>query len=126
MTKKTLVERIMAILKGGDEAKLARFESKLGKYFDKQIAMRREEIETLKDKISDAEEALNDTIVNVSVESINSTDSVEGYCRTYVTSVDNKLKVIEDLEERIKAREEEITRLEKLRDRIYAEGAAQA
>jgi hypothetical protein len=120
MKKVSLVARVLAFVNGGDEAKLIRFESKLDKYFNKQISMREDDIENLEDKIKDAQESLGETILNVSVDSINSTDGAEGYCPTYVQSVMDKMEVVNGLNAKITALKSEITDLKAAQTAIYS------
>ncbi len=120
MEKQTFVQKVLALLTGGDEAKLSRFEGKLSKYFTKQIAMRKESIENLEEKIVDAKEAVNDAVLNVNLEKINSTESSEGYCPSYVANVVAKQEIIEGFEQEIVDLKAEIVKLEKAQTAIYA------
>lgn len=120
MKKQTLASRVLAFLKGGDEAKLARFESKLEKYFKKQVDMRNEAISNLEEKIADATEELNETVVNVNPESINSTDQAENYVVTYLRGVQAKEAVIASLQEKIDTLKAEIASLEKTQNTVYS------
>lgn len=126
MKKISLKKRILLFLKGGDEAKTGRFEIKEDKYLNKQIQNRKDEIETVKDKIEDAKEALKDSVLNVDINSISTTDGVENYCATYTRSVDAKLKAVEDLETRVEILNKEIARFEKLKAIIFEEVDAPA
>lgn len=121
LKKPSLTDRVMALLTGGDKAKLTRFEVKLVKYFNKQIAMRKETIANLRDKIVDATEALSEAVTGVNVDSINNTDSQESYCSIYVSNLDNKLKVVEQHEASIAVQEKEIARFEKLVAVVFGE-----
>ena len=121
MKKVTLTDRILALLSGGDKAKLVRFESKLEKYFIKQVAMRKEKIENLKEKIVDANEELNEAVLQVNVDVLNSTDSAESYVSTYVNQVQRKFDAKENLEEQISILELEVEKLDKLQASIYSE-----
>lgn len=126
MIKQSLKDRVLAFLKGGDEAKLSRFEGKLGKYLDKQISMRKESIETLKEKIVDANEVMGEAVINVDASRIGNTDSTETYVSSYVRNISEKLAVVEQLEADIKKQEEEIARFEKLREVIYPTESAKS
>lgn len=119
MKKVSLVSRALVFLKGGDEAKLIRFESKLEKYFIKQIALRKEQISNLQDKIADAYEAVDEAVVTVAADRIKDTDTAEAYCKTYVQAVESKIDAVEVLESQIEAVEKEIAKLEKIQARIY-------
>ena len=121
MKKSTLVIRIMGFLKGGDEAKVTRFETKLGKYFSKQIAMRNEKIESLKDKIVDQEEAMTDSVVNIDLERINQTDGAESYCSSYVSRISEHVTKIEAYQAEIDVCKAEIARFEKVEATVYGE-----
>jgi len=106
---KSLATRVLAFLKGGDEAKLIRFEGKLDKYFKKQISMREDEIETLNEKIVDETERLNEVVLNVDLDRVNATEGAEGYCPTYVRAVQAQMQIIEKLKEQIEAKQAEVT-----------------
>ena len=98
MKKLSFIERVKKFIQGGDEAKLARFDSKLQKFFAKQIAKRKEQIESLTDKIADEQERLQETILNVDVQAINSTEGTESYCARYVKSVEQVQDRIDELD----------------------------
>lgn len=108
MAKIGLVQRILALVKGGDEAKLVRFETKLGKYLAKQVAMRKEAIEGLKDKIVDAQDKLNEDSLNIQLDRINSSDNIEAYVVDYVRNVKRDISLVKELEAQIASLEEEI------------------
>jgi hypothetical protein len=120
MKKASLVQRVLAFVNGGDEQKLVRFETKLGKYFNKQISMRKETIENLEDKINDAQEALDETVVNVNVGAINDADGAENYCEKYVQAVMTKMAIIDEYKEEIKDLNAEIEQLEAAKTAIYS------
>jgi len=119
--KNTLVTKVMAFLKGGDEAKVSRFSGKLEKYIDKQIAIRKEAIETINEKIIDAQETVTEAVTNIEVSEIQTAEKVETYCETYVSNLDNKLSVISELEEQIEEIEGQVSRLEELKKTIFGE-----
>lgn len=121
--KKGLVSKIMALLKIGDEGKLIRFESKLEKYLNKQITSFRDEMDNIDEKIVDAKEALNDAVLSVNTDSIQSADSVESYCVTYSNSLLRKLDEIDKLQDR---RDEVKAKLEKVQSLIAAIEGAEA
>lgn len=120
MKKTSLASRVLAFLKGGDEQKLSRFEVKLEKYFKKQADMRKDAIENLEEKIADAKEELNETVVNVDLERINSTDGAEGYVVTYLRAVQAKEAVVESLQEQIDTLNKEIEAFQKTQNTVYS------
>ncbi len=119
MKKQTLVDRILAIIQGGDKKKLSKFEEKLGKYFTKQISMREDQIKGLKEKIEEADEALQESVLSVDVEKIATGEDAENYCPTYVANLNSKLEKVEDFEEQIAELEKEIARFKKLETAVY-------
>ena len=120
MKKQTLASRVLAFLKGGDEAKLARFENKLDKYFKKQVDMRKDAISNLEEKIQDATEELHETVVNVDTDRINSTDEAEGYVVTYLRNVQAKEAVVDSLQEQIDTLNAEIKAFAKTQATVYS------
>ena len=123
MKKQSLASRVLAFFKGGDEAKLARFESKLQKYFKKQFDMRKENISNLEEKIADAKEELDETVVNVDLSRINSTDEAEGYVVSYLRAVQAKEAVVDGLQDQIDTLNKEIEALEKTQSTVYSVSA---
>lgn len=119
MEKKSFVERVMAKLQGGDQAKLERFKEKLDKYFKTQIRMKREAIERIEDTISDQLGDVQDTILNVDTSHLNKGSDADNYCPTYVAAVDKARKEVEKSKLQIEAIEEEIKDLEANRDLIF-------
>lgn len=126
MKKIGLKQRILNFLKGGDEAKTARFITKEDKYLNKQISNREDEIETVKDKIEDAKESLKDSVLNVDINRVLTTEGAEGYCSDYTRNVDAKLKSVESLEARVEELKKEIARFKKLKGIIFEEVDAPA
>ena len=120
MKKQTLIEKALAYLKGGDEAKMSRFGSKLDKYFEKQKKVKQDKIENLVDKISDAKEELTEVVLKVDLESINKTESTESYCETYVRKVKSKMDLIDQLQAEVDALKEDINQLNALEQTIYS------
>lgn len=116
--KRTLAQKVLAILKGGDESKLIRFESKLDKQLNKQIDIRKDKIESLEEKIEDAKETLNDTILSVDFDQIQSSDNVESYCKQYIQNILAKQDIIEDFEISLENEKHQIERLTKVKNAI--------
>lgn len=116
--KRTLAQKVLALIKGGDESKLIRFESKLDKQLNKQIDIRKDSIESLEEKIEDAKEALNDTILSVNFDKIQSSDNVESYCKEYIQNILAKQDIIEDFEIQLENEKHAIERLSKVKQAI--------
>lgn len=119
MSQKSFAAKVIEFLKGGEEAKMSRFEGKLSKYLSKQISMRADQIETLRDKVADANEVLEETILGVDLEQVNKTDVVENYVPKYVGKVIAARQVVEDLESKIESFQGEIQELEDVRALIF-------
>lgn len=123
MSQKTksqsFISKVLAFVKGGDDAKLSRFSTKLEKYYNNQIKMRQDRIESLVDKITDAEEVLNETILNVDLEMLNKTESTESYCAIYSKKVAEARASVLSLKEQINEVQEEIKELKLLSDTIF-------
>lgn len=119
MTKLSFTQKVIAFLKGGEEAKMERFSSKLSKYISKQKSMRLEKIETLRDKIADANEVLEETILNVNLDSVNKTEGVEGYIPSYLRGIQQAKGTIEAYESEIEQLESEIKEFEDLETLIF-------
>lgn len=119
MTKTTFASRVMAFLKGGDEAKLTGFSAKLEKYYAKQIEMREEKIEDLKEKIQDAEQSLQDEVVNVDISRIATGEDQKSYCPSFVEKVNKALQIVEGFETEVEVLEAEIQMLEKSKTAVF-------
>jgi len=119
MKKQSFVEKVLAFVKGGDDAKLTRFSGKLEKYYTNQIKMRQDKIDSLTDRIDDANEALEETIVNVDLDAVNKTESAESYCVIYSRKVAEAKAKVDNLTEEVEQLEKEITELQALRDLVF-------
>lgn len=120
MKKVSLVSRALAFVKGGDEAKLTRFEGKLQKFFRKQKSMREEQITNLREKIADAYETVTETVISVAADRIKDTDSAESYCAVYIKAVEAKLDIVDSLQDQIDTLEAEIAKFNKIEEAIYS------
>lgn len=118
--KSNFVERIIAKLQGGDKAKLERFYDKLDKFFTSQIRIKKEKIEQIEDRIQDELGEVQDVILNVATASLETGSTMDGYCPTYVGSVDSARKKVEKSKLEIEAIQEEIVDLEANRDLIFS------
>ena len=119
MEKLTFAQKVMAFLKGGDEAKIARFETKLTKFYSKQIAMRKDQIETFQDKKKDAQESLTDGITSVDLDKIQNTDSLEAYVKEYHNKIQRLSDEVNEFDEKIDNLQEEIKKLEATQTLIF-------
>ncbi len=118
--KKSFVDRILAKLQGGDQSNLERFYDKLEKFFKSQIRIKREKIETIEDRIKDQLGDVQETILNIDVNSLKKGQDADDYCPTYVAAVDKSRKAVEKSKLEIEAIEDEIKDLEANRDLILA------
>jgi len=119
MKKQTLSTRVLAFLKGGDEAKVSKFEAKLSKEYTAQIKAKQEAITKLEERIEDAEEVLNETILNVDTTCINNTDAAESYVAIYMRNVRKKRNIIKEYQNDIAAIQEEIEELKADQEAVY-------
>jgi len=117
--KESFASRVLAFVKGGDEAKLSRFSVKLQKYYNNQIKARQDKIESLTDQVDDAQEALNEVILNVDLDRVNKTEGAESYCADYSRVVANAKRKVDELNTQIENLNEEITELEELQGLIF-------
>lgn len=103
-SKLSFVERVMALLTGGDQGKVERFYKNTVKHWEKQIKLNNdliskyeEEIDEEKEKLGDVAEMLQDTIHNVDPAKIQSTELT----KTYIEQYTHDIRVVEIRGERI-------------------------
>jgi hypothetical protein len=127
-SKLSFVERVMALLTGGDLGKVERFHKNTIKHWERQIKLNKdlinkydEEIEEEKEKLGDVEDLLQETIYNVNPEKIQSTELTKAYIEQYthdIRIVEKRGEAIEDRIKDIKSKQEDckvqIARFEKL------------
>lgn len=119
MSKKvSLTTRVLATLKGGDESKINKFESKLLKYFAKQKEIRQNKIESLNDKCEDANDRLQEAIVTVDLEKIKIEGGVS-YIPSYVSKIQTIIDEIDSYQMEIQDNLDEIEKINLLEDSIY-------
>lgn len=112
--KTSFVQRVLDKLKGGEEAKLARFHKKALKYNTDQIKLRRDAIEELKEKRADKQEEYEDALLNIDEDSIKTVDAVNSYVPDYVRRMFRYQGEIEELDAEIELKEKEIAKFEQL------------
>lgn len=96
---KGFVARVLALVKGGDEGKITRFQAKTVKFCNKQIKLQNDVIEGLKDELADVQEAASDALVAVDMKSIDTAQGTNDYIPTYLFKMkafDDKEKAIND------------------------------
>lgn len=121
MKSQTLVQRWASYLKGGDEAKMARFAAKLARYIKDQISIRERKIEDLQDKLdNDIEDNLNQVIDSLDMNKLATAEQMDEYVRVYVTAVNNASIKGETIELEIANLKEEIANYNKIEKLIFA------
>ena len=113
--QKSLVERIMEHLKGGEKAKLVKFQKGTVKYLDTQVRLIQERIEKNEDLVEEKLEELNDYLLEVSFEKIAKTELRSDYIKDYVQGYDNRMDEVEELKEEIENDKALIKRREELK-----------
>lgn len=124
--KTDLISRIMAKLEGGDKALVTRFVHKLEKRLNSEIKSLKHNIskyehdlevveETFEDKITDANDQLNDSITNVPIDKISTASLATEFVDEYLDNYESKLKNLDDIKSE---RDEEIS---KIKDNIDSE-----
>jgi prefoldin subunit 5 len=102
------VAKVLAKLTGGDEAKVSRFQTKAIKFYKNQITIRQNEVDSLKDKLSDLDEKYQETLINVDLEAIKTSEGVESYIPVYTKRIKAVLNEIETVEKSIETLENQI------------------
>jgi len=116
--KKTMIERIMEYMKGGEKAKLVKFLKGTGKYLDDQIKAVKDRIERTKDKVEEKEEELEEYLLTVDFGKIIKTEERSVYVKKYVTGYDKLIEQIEELNYSIEDDEAIIKRRERMKLKI--------
>lgn len=109
-----LVKAIVKLLKIGDQGKLESFFSRICKILKKEISALEKTLEVkkfeyerdlddLKDKLEDAQEALSASLLQVDVERIKTNEDQNAYAEVYLSNIDIKQEEVISLENQIKA-----------------------
>ena len=89
-TNKSFVQKVLEFFKGGEEAKIVRFQKRYIKENNRQIKIREDEIDELNDKLSDLKEKQQEDLISVDFDRIKDTDSLKRYIDDYrAKQVDN-------------------------------------
>ena len=116
MTKstKSFVQKVLDKLTGGDEAKISRFQAKTVKILNGQIKVRKDEIEDLNEKINDLNEKYQETLIDVNVDAIKTSDGLESYVQEYIERAQAVKYEIESVQTEIDEAKAEIAKFEAL------------
>tara|TARA_R110000764_G_scaffold111252_6_gene197951 strand:+ start:175 stop:540 length:366 start_codon:yes stop_codon:yes gene_type:complete len=120
MSKPTLsfVDKVIAFVKGGDEAKLARFQKKYVKANLKQISIRQDEIDTIQEKLDDLAEKSAEDLIAVNFDSIATSELTEQYIEKYRIRQLNNLRATDEFDEKINELKEEIEEYKALNEQV--------
>ncbi len=116
--KKSFETKVLEFLKGGDEAKIAKFKKELLKHIDNQIKLRNDIIEKLRDKLAEQEEKKDERILSVNLDLIKTSDDREVYIPSYVSSISKEFDRLQELNEEIDSTLEEIEKLKLIKTDI--------
>ena len=86
-TVESFVKRVLALVKGGDESKVVRFQQKAVKFCKNQIKKQNDVLEKLKDKREDVQESYDDALVAVDMKSIATAEGTNQYIPHYLETL---------------------------------------
>lgn len=102
------IARVIAFIKGGDEAKLGKFQRLAIRHAEEQISIRESSIETLKMTREDKEEELEEATLNINLEKIQKTEDVKKYVPAYFSGIRAKQMEIEKINSEIEEHQTQI------------------
>lgn len=119
-SKFPLVRAIKAFLNLGDEGKLESFFQRVNKTLKKENTVNtknlenlkfnhEQNLETLKDRLEDANEALDRAYMNVNVDRIQTNEQQEAHVDVYLAQIDDQLRVVSGIEKDIERAKEKYT-----------------
>lgn len=119
-SKFPLVRAIKAFLNLGDEGKLESFFQRVNKTLKKENTVNtknlenlkfnhEQNLETLKDRLEDANEALDRAYMNVNVDRIQTNEQQEAHVDVYLAQIDTQLAVVSGIEKEIEEAKERYT-----------------
>ena len=103
-----IIQKVLDFITGGDEGKLKRFFKYYKKDNAKQIAIRKDELESAKDELAEIKETAAEALLNVNVDSISDLASAKEYVDEYRNTQLHYKKMIKNVEERIDSLKEDI------------------
>ncbi len=113
-TTKSFLQRALDKLTGGDEAKIARFQKKVVKFATSNVAVRKQEIEDIEEKLADLGEKYEETLLDVNLEAIKTSEGLESYVESYTRKVFAVKDSMDDLTAVIAEKRAEIAKFEAL------------
>lgn len=120
MKKQTLKDKILAFLKGGDEAKISRFEVQIEKFIDNQIDLRHLQIADLEERLEDQEQNTQEAITNVDVNKIQTIESTKAYCEVYLKKLLDTYLEHEKTNDEIEKLQTEIMNLTDVKTKMFS------
>ena len=120
-SKFSIVRSICALLNLGEEGKLESFLDKVIKQLKKEITVvkknqdtatfiHEQTLEELNDKLVDAQDALKESYLSVSIDSIQTKEQQNSYVDTYLNRIDAKKAAVVAIEDKIKSEIESYTK----------------
>ncbi len=93
------VATVLALVKGGDEGKVTRFQQRAIKFCNKQIKANTDRMADLDDQIDDKKDNFNDALTGVDMDAIKSTSNLHSYIPDYLSNLSSFKKGIKTLED---------------------------
>lgn len=115
---KNFVDRVLQAIKGGDEAKVSKFHSITLKELDKQIRVRKDEIERIEDNMGDKEQSIEEYLVNLDMEKIGTAEKARAYTPQYIQRYMSLMDELQDMQEQKATKEKEIERFESMKAKL--------
>lgn len=103
-----IVQKVLDFITGGDAAKVRRFFKYYKKDNAKQIAIRKDELESAKDELAEIKETAEEAILNVNVDAISDLAGAKAYVENYRNTQLALKKQANDVEKHIEQLEKDI------------------
>ena len=108
----SFVQRVIDRLQGGDEGKIKRLQSKSLKLLENTIKAKQDEIDDCNDKLNDIDEEIQDSVHDVKLDKLSSTESTVNYASEYIRNIDRLIVKKQELVEKRQDLLNEIERAE--------------
>jgi len=114
----TFADKVLGFLGMGDGGKVTRFHKKYTKDNEKQISLRVDEVEVLKEELNDLTESSEEAILQVDLDRIQSTGDIASYISSYREIQIENIRKAKAITKKIAHKEEEIALFEELNNAV--------
>jgi hypothetical protein len=118
MSKTNFIERVMSFIKNDDDNKIRKFQKRAVQKLNLTVQTETAELDGLKMEKVDIETAIEEVIIDINIDKLSNTESIDSYIKEYVRKYSHLKSKLRNIEEDIEIKELKINEYKNLIEKI--------